>query len=92
LGHVRIYLLASLTLFKGNLINLFVGTFAVISLMVAQTIESVTGSSVNAMNKTNATSLAFSNESDSSMMNDRISIATTLALLVGIFQVNFNKR
>ena len=55
----------------------FSGTFAVISLMTAQAIEGVP-----------QTSLSVANESDASIMSDKISTATTLALLVGLVQVN----
>ncbi len=80
----------SLRLLNGNLIDVFflVGTFAVISLMIAQAIEDVLGSSVNASNMNET--FSFSNDSNSLILNEKISIATTLALLVGIFQVNFN--
>ena len=56
--------------------------------MVAQAIEGVLGLSVNVSN-INET-LSFSNESNLLIINEKVSIATTLALLVGIFQVNFN--
>jgi len=55
---------------------LFLGTFAVISLMTAQGIES-------AIKPSNQTSF-----SDPLIINDRITAATTLALLVGFVQVN----
>lgn len=54
----------------------FIGTFAVISLMTAQGIESV-------IKPSNQTSF-----SDPLIINDKITAATTLALLVGFVQVN----
>jgi len=54
--------------------------------MIAQAIEGVIHSPMNMFNN-NQTS---SNQSHSLILNERISIATTLALLVGLVQVNFN--
>jgi hypothetical protein len=57
--------------------------------MIAQAIESVINPSMNLINH-NQTSFSFSKGSDSLIINEKISIATTLALLVGLIQVNFN--
>lgn len=65
----------------------FLGTFAVISLMTAQAIEGVTHPSIDHK----PMSSSFSNASDSSLLSDKISIATTLALLVGFVQVGLNR-
>jgi hypothetical protein len=54
--------------------------------MIAQAIEGVMHSPMN-MFHNNQTS---SNQSHTVIMNERISIATTLALLVGLVQVMFN--
>ena len=70
----------------GTCPHLSVGTFAVISLMVAQAIEGAIGSSVLNVSNLNETVL-FSNGSDSLIIDEKIRIAATLALLVGIFQV-----
>jgi hypothetical protein len=65
------------------------GTFAVISLMTAQAIETVLPISMNSIDH-NQTSFSFSKGSDSLIMSNKISLATTLALLVGLVQVSFN--
>jgi hypothetical protein len=57
--------------------------------MIAQAIQGVTNPSMNLINH-NQTSFSFSNESHSFILNEKISIATTLALLVGLVQVSFD--
>jgi len=66
----------------------FVGTFAVVSLMTAQAIESVSQHSMNLINNNQSFSL-ISNVTDSFIINEKLNLATTLALLVGLIQVNF---
>ena len=67
----------------------FSGTFAVISLMTAQAIEGVVPPSTNSIDQ-ELMSISSANISNPSMMSNKISAATTLALLVGLVQVNFN--
>lgn len=55
--------------------------------MTAQAIESVIQPSMNIVNN-NQTLSVFSNDPETLIINERISAATTLALLVGIVQVN----
>jgi len=81
--------LVSLIYFNENFNKFFLGTFAVISLMIAQAIEGVINPSMNLINH-NQTFFSFSNESHSFILNEKISIATTLALLVGLVQVSFD--
>ena len=57
--------------------------------MTAQAIENVIQLPTNGM-RNNQTSFSFSTESDLLMTDERINLATTLALLVGFVQVNFN--
>jgi len=57
--------------------------------MIAQAIQGVTNPSMNLINH-NQTFFSFSNESHSFILNEKISIATTLALLVGLVQVSFD--
>jgi MFS superfamily sulfate permease-like transporter len=66
----------------------FVGTFAVVSLMTAQAIESVSQHSMNLISNNQSFSL-ISNVTDSFIINEKLNLATTLALLVGLIQVNF---
>ncbi|UJR16211.1 hypothetical protein I4U23_003121 [Adineta vaga] len=68
----------------GTCPHLSIGTFAVISLMVAQAIEGVINSPLRMMN--NSTEIS-SNQSMSLLTDEKISIATTLALLVGLIQI-----
>jgi len=56
--------------------------------MAAQAIESVTQQSMNLINSNQSSSL-ISNGTDSFIVNERINLATTLALLVGLIQVSF---
>ncbi|CAF3556212.1 unnamed protein product [Rotaria sordida] len=70
----------------GTCPHLSIGTFAVISLMIAQALESVIQPSMNIINN-NQTSSTFSNASDLFLINEKIGTATTLALLVGIVQL-----
>ncbi len=56
--------------------------------MTAQAIESVSQQSMNVINS-NQSSLLVENVSDSFIMNEKLHIATTLALLVGLIQVSF---
>jgi hypothetical protein len=56
--------------------------------MTAQAIESVSQQSMNVINS-NQSSLLVENVSDSFIMNEKVDIATTLALLVGLIQVSF---
>jgi hypothetical protein len=55
--------------------------------MTAQAIEGVIQPSINVINN-NETSSLLSNKSDLFIINEKISIGTTLALLVGLVQVN----
>ena len=64
------------------------GTFAVISLMTAQAIEGVIPSSMH-LNNHNETSFSLSEASNSLIISEKVNIATTLALLVGLVQVKF---
>ena len=57
------------------------------SLMTAQAIESVPQQLMNSINS-NGSSL-FAPDISALTVNDRISLATTLALLVGLIQVSF---
>ncbi|CAF3416321.1 unnamed protein product [Rotaria sp. Silwood1] len=70
----------------GTCPHLSIGTFAVISLMIAQAIEGVIPPSMSIINN-NQTSSIFSNDSALLLINERIGAATTLALLVGIVQI-----
>jgi uncharacterized membrane protein len=65
------------------------GTFAVISLMTAQAIGTVLPLSINSVDH-NQTSFSFSDQSESLIISHKISIASTLALLVGLIQVSFD--
>ena len=60
----------------------FPGTFAVISLMTAQAIEGVIHPSIDSLDH---------KPMSSSLLSDKISIATTLALLVGLVQVSLKR-
>ncbi len=57
--------------------------------MTAQAIEGVIPPSMDLMDH-NQTSFSFSEGSDSLIMSNKIKIATTLALLVGLVQVSFD--
>ncbi|CAF1544697.1 unnamed protein product, partial [Adineta steineri] len=67
----------------GTCPHLSIGTFAVISLMIAQAIEGVVPSSMDMINNTTI----VSNESNSLLNNEKVQVATTLALLVGLVQL-----
>jgi hypothetical protein len=56
--------------------------------MAAQAIESVSQQSINLINSNQSFSL-ISNVTDSFIINEKINLATTLALLVGLIQVSF---
>jgi hypothetical protein len=56
--------------------------------MAAQAIESVSQQSMNLINSNQSFSL-ISNVTDSFIINEKINLATTLALLVGLIQVSF---
>jgi len=56
--------------------------------MTAQAIESVSQHSMNLINNNQSFSL-ISNVTDSFIINEKLNLATTLALLVGLIQVNF---
>jgi len=56
--------------------------------MTAQAIESVSQQSKNLINNNQSFSL-IPNVTDSFIINEKINVATTLALLVGIIQVSF---
>jgi hypothetical protein len=56
--------------------------------MAAQAIESVSQQSMNLINSNQSFSL-ISNVTDSFTINEKINLATTLALLVGLIQVSF---
>lgn len=88
-----IYRLISFCIFKiFRLINKFyIGTFAVVSLMSAQAIESVSHTSINLINNNNQSLSLLSNVADSVIINQKIGVATTLVLLVGIVQVCFTE-
>ncbi|CAF1109888.1 unnamed protein product [Adineta ricciae] len=68
----------------GTCPHLSIGTFAVISLMVAQAIEGILSSPMHVISNGNET---FSNESIPSLIDEKIRISTTLALLVGLIQI-----
>lgn len=57
--------------------------------MIAQTIEGVIQPSIDMIDN-NETSSSFLNEFDTVLLDEKINIATTLALLVGLFQVSFH--
>ncbi|CAF1961203.1 unnamed protein product [Rotaria magnacalcarata] len=71
----------------GTCPHLSIGTFAVISLMTAQAIESVIQPAMNMIDGNQTMSSISSSGSDLLMINERISIATTLAFLVGLVQL-----
>jgi hypothetical protein len=56
--------------------------------MTAQAIESVSQQSKNLINNNQSFSL-IPNVTDSFIINEKINVATTLALLVGLIQVSF---
>ncbi|CAF1253318.1 unnamed protein product [Adineta steineri] len=63
--------------------HLSMGTFAVISLMTAQAIDSVSLQPMNLI----MSNESISNATDSLIIDTKVNIATTLALLVGLIQI-----
>ncbi|CAF1291273.1 unnamed protein product [Adineta steineri] len=63
--------------------HLSIGTFAVISLMTAQAIDSVSLQPMNLI----MSNESISNATDSLIIDTKVNIATTLALLVGLIQI-----
>jgi hypothetical protein len=59
------------------------------SLMTAQAIESVPQQSMNSISNNRSSLLVPAIDDNSFMINNRINLATTLALLVGLIQVSF---